>query len=362
MNPYPPFQWTNGGPYQGAPHQYPATAAATTAAAAAAVNNAFMGYALPPFMMPGVASQPPPVTTPSTPQEKAQIYAWIADLGQPDKREHALTELTKKRDAIPELAPLIWHSFGTISALLQEVVSVYGTMTPPTLTPHRSNRVCSALSLLQVVASHPDTRSGFLRAHLLLFLYPFLQSTVNKKPFEYLRLTSLGVIGALLKTEDPEVIPFLLTTEIIPLCLRNMETGEELSRTVATYILQKILTHENGLAFACQTYERFSHVALILGKMVHHLVKHPAPRLLKHVIRCYLRLTENPRAKDALGQCLPGPLKDQTFAEQIKDDPSTKRLLVHLLKNLEPNAASVAASQPAGHLNPETWQPQPSAQ
>ena len=95
MNPYPPFQWTNGGPYQGAPHQYPATASATaaaaTAAAAAAVNNALMGYALPPFMMPGIASQPPPVATPSTPQEKAQIYAWIADLGQPDKREHALT-------------------------------------------------------------------------------------------------------------------------------------------------------------------------------------------------------------------------------------------------------------------------------
>jgi len=355
MNPYPAYGWTNNVPYQGqgVPPQYPA-----------ALNNAFLGYALPPFMMmmPGAAPQPPPIPTPSTPQEKAQIYAWISDLGNPEKREQALTELTKKRDSLPELAPLIWHSFGTISALLQEVVSVYGTMTPPTLTPHRSNRVCSALSLLQVVASHPDTRSGFLNAHLLLFLYPFLQSTVKKKPFEYLRLTSLGVIGALLKTEDPEVIPFLLTTEIIPLCLRNMETGEELSRTVATFILQKILTHENGLAFACQTYERFSHVALILGKMVHHLVKHPSPRLLKHVIRCYFRLTENTRAKDALGQCLPGPLKDQTFAEQIKDDASTKRMLANLLKNLEAPPASVTSSQPSANQNSETWRAAPPMQ
>lgn len=40
------------------------------------------------------------------------------------------------------------------------------------------------------------------------------------------------VIGALVKTDEQEVINFLLTTEIIPLCLRIMETGSELSKTV----------------------------------------------------------------------------------------------------------------------------------
>jgi CCR4-NOT transcription complex subunit 9 len=35
-----------------------------------------------------------------------------------------------------------------------------------------------------------------------------------------LRLTSLGVIGALVKVDgDTEVINFLLSTEIIPLCM-----------------------------------------------------------------------------------------------------------------------------------------------
>jgi len=32
-----------------------------------------------------------------------------------------------------------------------------------------------------------------------LFLYPFLNTTSKTRPFEYLRLTSLGVIGALVK-------------------------------------------------------------------------------------------------------------------------------------------------------------------
>lgn len=43
-----------------------------------------------------------------------------------------------------------------------------------------------------------------------------------------------------------------------------MENGTELSKTVATFILQKILLDETGLSYICQTYERFSHVAMIL--------------------------------------------------------------------------------------------------
>ena len=72
-----------------------------------------------------------------------------------------------------------------------------------------------------------------------------------------------------LQTDDQEVIHFLLTTEIIPLCPRIMESGSELSKTVATFILQKILLDETGLAYICQTYERFTHVALILVSNAH---------------------------------------------------------------------------------------------
>ena len=35
------------------------------------------------------------------------------------------------------------------------------------------------------------------------------------------------------QTDEAEVINFLLTTEIIPLCLRIMESGSELSKTVS---------------------------------------------------------------------------------------------------------------------------------
>lgn len=220
-------------------------------------------------------------------------------------------------------------------ALLQEIVSVYTYLSPPNLTAHLSNRVCNALALLQCVASHPETRQLFLngtpprrlsyriapdihstKAHIPLFLYPFLNTTSKTRPFEYLRLTSLGVIGALVKVSLPfafhpsphlspmpspqqndnsTVIHFLLSTEIIPLCLRIMETGSELSKTVAIFIVQKILLDETGLTYICHTYERFYAVGTVLSNMVNQLVETQAVRLLKHVVRCYLRLSDNLR-------------------------------------------------------------------
>lgn len=128
-----------------------------------------------------------------------QVFQWINELAHPETREAALLELSKKRETVTDLAPMLWHSFGTIAALLQEIINIYPSINPATLTAHQSNRVCNALALLQCVASHPDTRTVFLQAQIPLFLYPFLQTTSKTRPFEYLRLTSLGVIGALVK-------------------------------------------------------------------------------------------------------------------------------------------------------------------
>ena len=85
------------------------------------------------------------------------------------------------------------------------------------------------------------------------------------------------------------MINFLLSTEIIPLCLRIMETGSELSKTVAIFIVQKILLDEMGLNYICQTYERFYAVGTVLSNMVNQLVESQAVRLLKHVVRWCVR-------------------------------------------------------------------------
>ena len=141
----------------------------------------------------------------------------VQELTNYKERERALLELSKKREDLPDLAPILWHSYGTIAVLLQEIVQIYPLLQPATLNAHASNRVCNALALLQCVASHAETRTLFLNAHLPLYLYPFLNTASKSLPFEYLRLTSLGVIGALVKMDDSAVINFLLQTDIIPL-------------------------------------------------------------------------------------------------------------------------------------------------
>lgn len=74
-----------------------------------------------------------------------------------------------------------------------------------------------------------------------------------------------------------------------------MKNGSELSRTVAIFIVQKILMDDAGLVYICQTYERFYAVTTVLNDMVVQLAESQAIRLIKHVIRCYLRLSDNPR-------------------------------------------------------------------
>ena len=111
-------------------------------------------------------------------------------------------------------------------------------------------------------------------AHIPLFLYPFLNTTSKSRPFEYLRLTSLGVIGALVKNDSTDVINFLLTTEI---------------KTVSIFMVEKFLLDDMGLQYICQTYERFYAVGTVLSNMVTQLVDQQTVRLLKHVVRCFLR-------------------------------------------------------------------------
>ena len=177
-------------------------------------------------------------------------HSLVSELLDNNLRENALAELSKQREQLPDLAVVLWNRFGKrgfvyvnvlsfvlgiVTILIHEIICAYPLLVPPGLNSATSTRVCNALALLQCIASHEATRSAFLQAHIPLYLYPFLNTISKTRPFEYLRLTSLGVIGALVKSDNSDVIDFLLSTEIIPLCLRIMETGNELSRTVILF-------------------------------------------------------------------------------------------------------------------------------
>lgn len=47
-------------------------------------------------------------------EENRKVFIWVAELLDPNRREAALMELSKKREQVPELALVIWHSFGMV--------------------------------------------------------------------------------------------------------------------------------------------------------------------------------------------------------------------------------------------------------
>lgn len=44
--------------------------------------------------------------------ENRKVLEWIAQMMRPETRESALLELSKKREQVPELALILWYSFG----------------------------------------------------------------------------------------------------------------------------------------------------------------------------------------------------------------------------------------------------------
>jgi CCR4-NOT transcription complex subunit 9 len=110
--------------------------------------------------------------------EEEKIFIMIVELLDPELRESALLELSKRRETYEDLALVLWGGFGmcilgncgqigaddkgVMASLILEIVNVYPALSPATLNAHASNRVCNALALLQCVASHNETRALFL--------------------------------------------------------------------------------------------------------------------------------------------------------------------------------------------------------
>ena len=282
-------------------------------------------------------------------EEIKQIIEWVDQIKDENTREKALEELSHKRESLSDLALYIWYSTGTVATLLQEIINTYQFLAPPKLTVNRSNRACSVLALFQCVAAHPETRHPFLKAQIPIFLYPFLNTLNKSKPYEYIRLTALGVIGALVKIDNREVIQYLLNTEIIPLCLRIMERGSELSKTVACFIVQRILLDESGLKYICEKSERLNAINTVLCFMIKNK---PSPRLVKHIIRSYNRLAENEEGKNLLKDNLPDEMKAPDFINSL-DDSSRKWLmnLNRILKGEKSVINNMNGNMPLNNMN-----------
>ncbi|KAJ3693571.1 hypothetical protein LUZ60_009051 [Juncus effusus] len=210
---------------------------------------------------------------PPQPPEKP-VEVLLSEVLDPQKREEALHHLSERRHSVPDFALLIWY------------------------TP------CIISLILQVVAADTRVRSNFLKANIPQYLYPFMLAEIKSRNFEYLRLTSLGVIGYLIRA--------------------------------ATLIMQKILSTEFGLSYICDKADRFCAVNKMLASMVTSTEDDKlSARLLKHVVSCYLLVSNHPRVAECLYEALPDLMKDGTIHRIFQDDSQATEALQELLWNIK---------------------------
>ena len=262
--------------------------------------------------------------------EEEIIIKYTDEIKNEETRSEAIEKLYKYREN-ENIAIYLWYSRGTIAALLQEILNIYQYLSSSKLSNEKANKVKFIISLFQSIALNPKTRKEFLESQLLVFLYPFLSCPYKMKSYEIIRVTALGVIAALVKTDDSEVINFLIRTEIIPVILKIMKKGTfEIIGQVASFIIQRIVNDINGLKYICEMRERLFAITYVLDVMLQNKNNN---KNIKNILRIYLGLIENKEAKNILKWTLPEKLKDANFIQNL--DESSKLKINTLLKTLE---------------------------
>lgn len=54
-----------------------------------------------------------------------EVFTYINQLSNPETRENALLELSKKRESVADLALMLWNSFGTIAGKIRLLLVVF---------------------------------------------------------------------------------------------------------------------------------------------------------------------------------------------------------------------------------------------
>ncbi|PWA76003.1 rcd1/Caf40 [Artemisia annua] len=239
---------------------------------------------------------PPPnnagATSALSASELSKIRRLIPLVNLPRTRSEAITQLTNifkaNKAGGPELGLLLWESQGIMFSLLE---------------------VCSC----------PYIQG----AQIPTYFYSYMNTESPASQYDYLRLSGLGVIGALVKEtgpDTPNIVRYLLQAETVPVCLRCMEMGSDLTKSVATLILGRIFSQEEGKAYIGSFVDRFYVLTKALQKVVDEFNGIPPPALLRNIMICYLRLSELSRlcrCSDALKRCYPMQLRHPAYLNYI---------------------------------------------
>ncbi|CAD5320154.1 unnamed protein product [Arabidopsis thaliana] len=285
------------------------------------------------------SSAPPPRLSVVAHPTVEMIIQWVCDIHKPKSymSDFALHNLAYHRNDFEFLPSLLWESKNTVYIMLQEVFEAYRHLAGHIslrLFPHPLN----PLRVYNSMACHPDTSRQFLRAKMPNYFYPLMDTGLIDKRDECMRLAALGVIAHMLKaSEDGAVNRYLMESGVVGFCVKPIEFGSTETKKVALYILDKIMSTDQGLYYCCVLADRFYVIDELLKKVLFYLsnMVRPPSSLFSLVTGCYVKLSQNSRARNGIRRYTPFLLFDGTFSRLYAEDPVAANNRIQLLQNLD---------------------------
>ncbi|RZC73737.1 hypothetical protein C5167_049217 [Papaver somniferum] len=252
----------------------------------------------------------------------------ILELQDESSRETALRCLSRFLIEIREENPrmyndaghMLYYSFGTMSILLQEILAFLRKMVEGSLKYRSIKRIANVLTLIQ--------------ANRLFFKGPL-------EDFDNICAVALSVIGIMCQAREPKIIKWAVDNQISEACWSCTDTGNELTRVIGMHILEAILRNEYGMSYICSPMcdDLLTGLMKAWREMITILAKSQdySPRLVFHVLRCYMLLCVHDRGFSAVLSYLLDPMLDGTFIESAEKFPIIGRLLDELLMTIGGN-------------------------
>lgn len=267
----------------------------------------------------------------------------ILELQDESSRESALrclsTFLLEKREEDPEnydrAGYLLYNSCSTMAILLQEVMAFSQAMADDHLTVRASKRLINVLTLFQCIAANKETRHKFVKSFVPNFLVPIILFENPLEAFENVQAVALSVFGILCQAREPKMIRWAIESNIVEACQINIEIGNELCKVIGMHIIEAILQDSSGISYICDP--KCDHLLNRLMKTWNDLVNFLAvdndfsPRLLFHIIRCYVILCTHMRGFNVVMENLPSHIINGSFDELAEKFPVIGCLLQQLL-------------------------------
>lgn len=226
----------------------------------------------------------------------------------------------------------IWERNGIPILLLQEVVNPYFQLNTPNFNEQHSTNLIIVLKILEILVEDSQVKKVFVDSRFHYYLYKYITIYEQAPVFETLRVLTLNVLLSLLHNSDQHVHNLMKNTEIVPIILKSIDLGSETVKIQSIDLFYKIVCTEDGLSYACQTFDRFSAINQVLNSVMYHAIQIRSTKIVKSIIRVYIRLCDKQQIKNNLSVNKPDNLVNEEIKRIIQSDDECSRMYKQFLE------------------------------